>query len=430
MPWFVACCARSSDLRHPAAVVAWHLLCVVARGVPLWRVSWPCGSRRSGWLSLRRGALPHAGGLRPRLYWVAARGTRRPAQNRAHCASRWQPLRRGWWARSASYLFAARLWDCPWRVPRASVLGCVRFGGWRVRTRSLTRLVFRAVGRSTGNSATAPGLFRVGADTSHCGSEDATPGSRACVRVPVLPGGSGGPASRARSGAPHLPLWPLCLPALLSPLRAWVASFPFLCLPLLVALFPLCTSVVSCFLWFPAPGALGLGALFFFPPPPRLVFFFSSCPLCAPVVSGFLWFPAPGALALGAVSCLFCWSAATRLSVRSRCFCVSCLAVRCSSVVAAPPPPPPPLLCLAVTGKLRIFEVLKVYFFLCSKTWRKRGVRSSTQFQRTSRNYERRKRLQKSSKSIVLGLRVHNKPFYPCLAFQNQIVLNEFLHSN
>ena len=31
---------------------------------------------------------------------------------------------------------------------------------------------------------------------------------------------------------------------------------------------------------------------------------------------------------------------------------------------------------------------------------------------------------------IVLVLRVHNKPFYPCLALQNQIVLNEYLHSN
>ena len=31
---------------------------------------------------------------------------------------------------------------------------------------------------------------------------------------------------------------------------------------------------------------------------------------------------------------------------------------------------------------------------------------------------------------IVLVLRVHNKPFCPCAALQNQIVLNEFLHSN
>ena len=39
--------------------------------------------------------------------------------------------------------------------------------------------------------------------------------------------GSGGPASRARCGAPHLLLWPLCLSALLGPLRAGVAPLSF-----------------------------------------------------------------------------------------------------------------------------------------------------------------------------------------------------------
>ena len=41
---------------------------------------------------------------------------------------------------------------------------------------------------STGDSAGASGLFPVYADTSPCGSENATPGSRACVPVLVLPG--------------------------------------------------------------------------------------------------------------------------------------------------------------------------------------------------------------------------------------------------
>ena len=112
--------------------------------------------------------------------------------------------------------------------------------------------------------------------------------------------------------------------------------------------FLLCAPVVSGFLWFPAPGALGLGSVFclFFsasrcpalrarsprlclplgrgllpcdcyPPPPPLLclpvfvaparclgFFF--LPLCAPVVSGFLWYLAQGALGLGAVRCLLC----------------------------------------------------------------------------------------------------------------------------
>ena len=95
--WFVACCARSPSSRHPAAVVAWHLS--VCLGCGRRRASLAClvtlrgaprlvGSRRSrcsSQLSRRRGAFPRPGGLRPRLYWVAARGTRRPAENHYFC---------------------------------------------------------------------------------------------------------------------------------------------------------------------------------------------------------------------------------------------------------------------------------------------------------------------------------------------------------
>ena len=115
---------------------------VVAGGVPFWRVWWPhfCAprlvrsgrSRCSGRLSRRCGAFPHPEGLRPRLYWVAARGTRWPAENQAHFACRWPPPWLGRWARSASYKFGASRWGCPWRVPPASVLGCVCCGGWCV----------------------------------------------------------------------------------------------------------------------------------------------------------------------------------------------------------------------------------------------------------------------------------------------------------
>ena len=66
-----------------------------------------------------------------------------------------------------------RLWS------RASCAAVV----WRVWTRSLTGLVSRTNCLATGDSACAPGLFRVDADTPPFGSEDATPGSRACVRV-------------------------------------------------------------------------------------------------------------------------------------------------------------------------------------------------------------------------------------------------------
>ena len=125
VPWFVACCARSPGLWHPAAVAAWHLsvcpgcgrrraslACLVApRGAP--RLVRSGRSRCSGRLSRRRGAFPHPGSLRPRLYWAAARGTRRPAENRAHCACCWPPPRQGRWARSASYPFGAPRWGCP-----------------------------------------------------------------------------------------------------------------------------------------------------------------------------------------------------------------------------------------------------------------------------------------------------------------------------
>ena len=84
----------------------------------------------------------------------------------------------------------------------------MRCDGVRVWTRSLTRPVSRTVRLSTGDSAGAPGLFCVDADTAPFRSEDATPGSCVCVRVCALLAGSGGPASRARFCPPHLFLWP------------------------------------------------------------------------------------------------------------------------------------------------------------------------------------------------------------------------------
>ena len=139
-------------------------------------------------------------------------------------------------------------------------------------------------------------------------------------------------------------------------------------------LLPPCAPPVSGFLWFPAPGALGLGAVRCLlcwpsasrlsvrvslfrafrlagrcPPPPFCLavfvapawclgvvvfFFFFLLSLCAPVVSGFLWFPAPGALGLGAVRCLLCWPSASRLSV--------CLSLFRAFRLAGRWPPPPP----------------------------------------------------------------------------------------
>ena len=167
----VVCASRVRGTRWPLWLGTCSRAVVVAGGVPLWRALWPRvgaprlvrsgRSRCSGRLSRRRGAFPHPVGLRPRIYWAAARGTWRPAKNRALCACRWPPPKQGRWARSASYPFGAPRWGCPWRVPPASVLGCVRCGCLRVWTRSLTRPVSHTVRRSTGDSAGAPGLFRV-----------------------------------------------------------------------------------------------------------------------------------------------------------------------------------------------------------------------------------------------------------------------------
>ena len=147
-PWHLLPCCGSSCVVRASRVRGtrwplWPGTCpravVVDGGVPLWRASWPrfgapllvlsgC-SRCSGRLPLRRGAFPHPGGCRPRLYWVAARGRWRLAANRAHCACRWPLPRQGRWARSALYPFGAPRWGCPWRVPPASVFGCVRCAG-------------------------------------------------------------------------------------------------------------------------------------------------------------------------------------------------------------------------------------------------------------------------------------------------------------
>ena len=133
--------------------------------------------------------------------------------------------RQGCWARSAWYLFGFPRWHCPCRVPPALVLGCVRCGGWRVWTRSLT----------------APGLLRVDADTCPCRSEDARPVSRAFVRVLVFSGRVGLAGLRGAFWCAS----PFCLAALLfcfdRPLPGWVCPTP---LPLFasfffVALFPL-----------------------------------------------------------------------------------------------------------------------------------------------------------------------------------------------
>ena len=175
----------------------------------------------------------------------------------------------------------------------------------RVLTWSLTRPVSRTVRLSTGYSVGAPGLFRVDADTAPLGSEDTTPGSRACVcACSSWPGRAGRPPGRVLARL----TFPL---AVLGALFACSApsgrGLPRLWL-LLCFFFPCCAPVVSCLACFPTPVALGLGVLS--PPPP---FFCPLPPLCAP-------------------RCL-------PLFV----FCgLGCLGPQ---PLVAPPPPPPPFFC-------------------------------------------------------------------------------------
>ena len=283
--WRVVLALQVCGTRWPLLLGTCPCASVVAGSV-LRPASWPrvgaprlvrsglsrCSGRRSRCL----GVFPHPRGLRPRTKWADAWGTWRPAENRVSCACRWPLPRQRRWARSASYPFVAPRWGCPWRVPPASVLGCLGCGGLRVWTQSLTRLVSRTARLSTGDSAGAPGQFYVDADTAPFRSEDATPWSLACVRVRAPFAVSGRPASRAPFGAPHLFLWPVSVCSLFArPLLGWVCPicgcccfffFPFL----------LCAPVVSGIPCFPARSALGRGVVFcpvvgsrvVFPPPP------------------------------------------------------------------------------------------------------------------------------------------------------------------
>ena len=174
---------------------------------------------------------------------------------------------------------------------------------------------------------------------------------RVCVCLLFL-AGSGGPASRARSGAPHLFLWPLCRSALFGPLRAGVAPLSFAAVAVPRWLFfsaSRCLARAS----FVSP-AWPLAAPWWLLPPPLclavfvapacgLGVFFFLLPLCAPVVSGFLWFSAPGAPGLGA--CVVCFVGLPLHG--SPCACPSF--VLSAWLLAAPAwllPPPP--LCFAV----------------------------------------------------------------------------------
>ena len=178
---------------------------------------------------------------------------------------------------------------------------------------------------------------------------------RVCVCSSVL-NRSGGPASRARFRAPHLSFGHFVVLLCSAPSGLGLPlACSFVCL-LSSCVVPFARPCCRLLSLVSGPGCLGPSRFVFFSSLPVVWFFFLF--LCAPLVSGFLWSPAPGALGLGAVCCLFCWSPASRLCVRSRCFCVFRLAVGCSLVVAAPSPP------FVSRGFRRCLSVLP--FFFCA----------------------------------------------------------------
>ena len=182
------------------------------------------------------------------------------------------------------------LWRWSWAACAAVV--------WCVGTRSLTRPVSRTARLLTGDSAGAPALFCVDADTVSFGLEDATPRSRACVRVRALLGrvGQAGLPGAFWCASPFL--WPVLVRSLfVRPPPGWGCPVCGCCWVFFSFSLPLpCRApVVSFFACFPARGALGLGVLLSpFPPPffSSFLFFFPllfPCPL--------FFFPPPLSLA-------------------------------------------------------------------------------------------------------------------------------------
>ena len=82
---------------------------------------------------------------------------------------------------------------------------------------------YRTVRRSTGDSAGAPELFNVDADTPDFRSEDATPGTRESVRVRALLGWVGRTGLLSVFWCASSFLLPFCPSSLLEPLRSRIA---------------------------------------------------------------------------------------------------------------------------------------------------------------------------------------------------------------
>ena len=255
-------------------------------GVPVWRpVTNPPARALASWLCALWGRHEGArGGALPAWVW----GVRGRALSQPRLPALWAgcrgPLPTG------CGCGGARAWG-PVTNPTAHALA-----SW------LCALSGRHDGARGGRLLPGCGASGVGRSPTH----DCPPSGRAsgllCLCVPCL-AGSGGPASRACFGAPHLSFGLSCFAlCLFGPLQAGVALFVvgvrfffFVAFPLLpLAAPPLCPALR---IFRPrVPWALASG------PPSPPPFFFPSPPSVRPVVSCFACFPAWGALGL-AVSC-------------------------------------------------------------------------------------------------------------------------------
>ena len=174
----VVCALRVCGIRRPLLLGTCPCALVVAGGVPLWRASWPSVVRRASSCPV---ALSAPVGFSDAVV---------PFSNPGACApgfTRWLRGARGGRPRTGLIVPAAgprqgrgaglaprrtRSGPRDWVVPggslwRRSLASCAAVVG--VWTRSLTRQVSRTVCLATGDSAGAPGLFRVDADTSPSG---------------------------------------------------------------------------------------------------------------------------------------------------------------------------------------------------------------------------------------------------------------------
>ena len=147
-----------------------------------------------------------------------------------------------------------------------------------VLTRSLTRPPFCTVHLSKGDSAAAPGLILVDANTAPSGSEDTTPGSCACARVLALLHWVGRAGLLDSFWCASALLWPFSVLSLFAwPPPSFRRPFFFFFLALWLCLWPwvpwarlllVCPPPPAPPLFFPRPSqsraAFGLGAFFFF----------------------------------------------------------------------------------------------------------------------------------------------------------------------